>query len=203
MAEPRALGVVAVIGAIVFVLIVVALTAVQWSLLQRRGWHPIRSSDVPYPSTLALGSGGWLQVLNFAVLGVALLAPAAGLWRALEPPPTFGVALLGVAGAAALALMARTDGSLSSVRTWHGAVHVGAFFTLLVSMVLALVGLAVGDLATLPGLRLPSLATAVAVVLLTILSFVVPAVGGLASVLSIAAMLAWLAVAGVALAASP
>lgn len=204
MTEARLLGVIGIVGCVLFAVIVVALTAVQWSFLQGRGWDPVRATDVPYPSTLALGPGGWLQVVNFAILGLALLVVAAGLWRALDPRPTAAIVLLAVAGVAGLALMAITDGSLSSVRTWHGAVHVGAFFTLLIAVVLAalVLGFAVADVPAWAWLRLPSVAAAIVVVALTAFSFVVPAVGGLASILSIGAMLGWVGLVGLALAGS-
>jgi hypothetical protein len=202
MLEARFLGVIAAVGAAMFVLIVVILTLIQWPGLQDRGWDLVRSSDVPYPSALALGPGGWLQMLNFAILGLALFAVAGGLWQVLDPRPALGIALLVVAGVAALGLVAPTDGSLSSVRTVPGAAHVGAFFTLLISLVLALLvlGWTVGDLPNWAWLRLPSLGVAIVVVLLTLISFTVPPIGGLASIASIVAMLVWLAVAAVALA---
>jgi Protein of unknown function (DUF998) len=204
MPDSKTLGVVGVLGAGVFTLIVITLTVRQWSYLQGRGWHPIRSSDVPYPSALALGPGGWLQVVNFGILGLALLAIAAGLWQAPGQRPTLAIWLLVVAGIAGLALMAPTDGSLSSVRTWHGAVHVGAFFTLLIAIVLAAasLGLAGPDAPPWAGLRVASIGVAIIVVALTVISFVVPSVGGLASVASIAAMLVWLAMVGAALAST-
>lgn len=56
-------------------------------------------------SLLALGSGGWVQVLNFVVTGVLVLACAAGLRAVLQPGPgrTWGPLLLGVYGAALVA----------------------------------------------------------------------------------------------------
>jgi hypothetical protein len=205
MPESRLLGAVGVVGCAAFVVVVAILTVVQWSSLRDRGWDPIRSSDVPYPSTLALGSLGWLQVLNFAILGLSVLAIAVGLWRVLEPPPTAPLVLLAIAGLAGMGLMATTDGSLSAVRTWHGAVHVGAFFTLLIALLLAMLlfGLTIAEQPTWAWLRPPSITIAVLVVVLTAGSFVVPALGGLASVLSIAAMLVWLVLIGSALSAGP
>jgi hypothetical protein len=122
---------------------------------------------------------------------MSVLAVTAGLSLALDPRPTIPLALLGIAGIAGLALVAVTHGSLTSVRTWHGAVHVVAFFVLLIAVVLAavLLSLAIGDVPGWAWLRVPSLAVAVAVVVLTAVSFLVPTVGGLASVLSILAML--------------
>lgn len=202
MVEAPVLGSAVIVGAVVFALIAVALTAVQWPALRNRGWDPIRTSDVPYPSVLALGAGGRLQILGFAILGLALFAAGAGLAMAIDPAPTVVSALLAIAGASALALMAPTDGSLSSVSTWRGAVHAAAFFILLISIVLAMLALvfALGDQAAWAGLRLASIAAAILVIALTIASFVVDAIGGLASLASIAVMLLWLAVVGGAVA---
>lgn len=202
MPDPRLLGLLGAFGTALFAVVVAGLTAINWSFLRDRGWDLVSSSDVPFPSTLALGPAGWLQVINFGVLGLATLAIAAGLWQALEPRPTLALVLLIVAGLAALGLMAPTDGSLSSVRSLSGAVHVGAFFALLVSIVLAslLLGVAAGSIAGWADIGGLSIVAAIGVVLLTAVSFVVPAIGGLASVLSIGAMLVWLEVVAVRLA---
>ena len=47
------------------------------------GYDPMRHPV----SSLALGPGGWVQVLNFVVAGLLCLAFAAGLRRALRPGP--------------------------------------------------------------------------------------------------------------------
>lgn len=201
MPDSKVLGAAGLLGAVLFPLVVAVLTAVQWSFLRARGWDAIQSSDVPYPSTLALSPDGWLQVLNFAILGLALVSVGAGLWRALDPAPVAAIGLLVVAGVASFALMAPTDGSLSSVSTWQGAVHFGAFFVLLIAIVLSavLLGLGVSDLPAWVGLRVPSIAATVVAVLLTLVSFAVPAVGGVASILSVVALLAWLGLVAVTL----
>jgi hypothetical protein len=173
--------------------------------LRERGWDPVRTNDIPFPSILALSATGWLQVVNFAILGLALLAVAAGLWQALDPKPTLAIVLVGAAGVAGFALMAPTDGSLSSVRSWPGAIHVGAFFTLLVCVVLAalLLGLTLGSFQPWAAIASGSIAAAVLIVVLTIVSFVVGPVGSLASILSILAMLGWLELIAVRLATAP
>jgi hypothetical protein len=61
------------IGPAIFVLIVIVLTVAQYGLMRDLGWHPIESSGVPWPSGLALGPYGWLQVLNFILFGLLLL----------------------------------------------------------------------------------------------------------------------------------
>jgi hypothetical protein len=188
------LGIVGGLGIASFAVVVALLTVAHWSFLRERGWHPVRTSDIPYPSILALSPTGWLQILDFAVLGMAVIALAAGSWTALEPRPTFGVVALAVAGIATLALTAPTDGTLASARTWHGAVHAIAFIALLVSIVLAalLLGWGLLGVPAWSALAIASIAAAIAIVILTVASFVFAAVGSLASILSIAVMLVWL-----------
>ena len=204
MPEPKLLGLLGAIGAAAFAVVVAVLTALQWSFLRERGWDPVKTNDIPFPSILALSSAGWVQILNFAILGLALLAVAAGLWRSVDPRPTVAIILLGVAGLAGFALMAPTDGSLSSVQTLPGAIHVAAFFTLLVCVVLAAVlfGVAVGSDPAWGSFASVSIGAAVLIVVLTVVSFTIAPVGSLASILSIVVMLGWLELTALRLAAA-
>ena len=63
----------------------------------RDGYRPSRHPV----SSLALGPRGWVQAANFAVTGTLVLAGAAGLGRAADPPLSSraGRALIGAAGA--------------------------------------------------------------------------------------------------------
>ena len=63
----------------------------------RDGYRPSRHPV----SSLALGPRGWVQAVNFAVTGTLVLAGAAGLGRAADPPLSSraGRALIGAAGA--------------------------------------------------------------------------------------------------------
>ncbi len=49
-------------------------------------------------SSLALGNLGWMQVINFVVTGLLLLAFAIGLWRTLRPAfwRSFWIGLIGI-----------------------------------------------------------------------------------------------------------
>lgn len=78
----------------VFVAVFVAEGAV------RAGYRPLRHPV----SSLALGSRGWIQAVNFAVTGTLVLAGAAGLSRAGDPAVTGRPApvLIGAAGAGLL-----------------------------------------------------------------------------------------------------
>ncbi len=60
------------IGPAMFALIIVVLTLVQYDFMVQLGRHPIRRSDVPWPSGLALGPLGGLQVANFVLFGFML-----------------------------------------------------------------------------------------------------------------------------------
>jgi hypothetical protein len=59
------------IGPATFALAIVVLTLVQYAFMVGLGWHPTHSSDVPWPSGLALGPLGWLQVANFVIFGLS------------------------------------------------------------------------------------------------------------------------------------
>jgi hypothetical protein len=89
------------IGPATFALVVVVLTLVQYDFMVGLGWHPVRSSDVPWPSGLALGPLGWLQDANFLLFGLTLIAFAVGLHRGVARGgrgSSVGPALLVLAG---------------------------------------------------------------------------------------------------------
>ncbi len=97
----------------------------------RLGWDE-------WPSGLALGPRGWLQIVNFIVLGVLLIAfalavravPARNRWVKVAP------LLLALAGVAAVMLAFKEDPQHSDA-TWHGTIHFAAYFTWLVSLVIS------------------------------------------------------------------
>ncbi len=70
-----------IIGPIMFGFIVVVLTILQYDFMVGLGWRPFADSDVPWPSGLALGPYGWLQVANFVLFGLLLIVFAIGLHR--------------------------------------------------------------------------------------------------------------------------
>ena len=130
------------IGPAVFALIVIVLTVLQYDFMVRLGWAPVGVSDVPWPSALALGPYGFLQVLNFVLFGVMLMVFAAGLQRgvALSGRVSWaGPACLVAAGVALALLGFKTDPHMSTrSHTWHGLIHLGAFLLLGLSMFAAL-----------------------------------------------------------------
>jgi hypothetical protein len=72
------------VGPPLFAAVIVLATLLQYDFLRGLGWHPIDASPVPYPSALALGPYGWLQVANFVLFGLLLLVFAMGFHRGVE-----------------------------------------------------------------------------------------------------------------------
>lgn len=128
----RKLALLASIGPVLWLVVVAILTVLEWDFLRGLGWDPLRTTDVPYPSSTALGPYGWLQILNFLQLAVAVLALAVGLWRVLRPRARVGIAAVAMLGVAFLLAAFPTDGGME-VKSWHGAIHAGAFLLLVLS----------------------------------------------------------------------
>ena len=129
------------IGPALFAIIVVVLTVAQYGFMVDLGWDPIGASDVPWPSGLALGPLGWLQVVNFILFGLALMVFAVGLHRGVAARvrgSVIGPVLLMVAGVALVLSAFKTDPSLSGgPQSWHGLVHGLAFLLLVLSLLLS------------------------------------------------------------------
>jgi Protein of unknown function (DUF998) len=138
----RNVGLAGMIGAAAFAVVIVLLTFVQLGFMLGLGWRPIGASDVPWPSGLALGPLGWLQVLNFAFFGLTLILFAIGLHRCVASSGRLSwvaPTLLVVAGVALVLAAFKTDPHLlQGPQTWHGAIHLLAFLLLVLSFLLAL-----------------------------------------------------------------
>ena len=127
------------IGPVLFAFIVIVLTVAQYGFMRRLGWHPIESSGVPWPSGLALGPYGWLQVLNFVLFGLLVISFAVGLHRRVSGRAAkIGTGSLMLAGVALLLLGFKTDPNLLSTgpQTLSGWIHGLAFVLLTLSLLL-------------------------------------------------------------------
>jgi hypothetical membrane protein len=127
------------IGPVIFVFIVIVLTVAQYGFMRGLGWHPIESSGVPWPSGLALGPYGWLQVLNFILFGLLVIAFAVGLHRRVSGRAAkIGTGLLMLAGVALVLSGFKTDPELLSTgpQTLSGWIHGLAFLLLTLSLLL-------------------------------------------------------------------
>jgi hypothetical protein len=111
-----------------FLLVAEALSVVNHSSLRAWNWAPLDHHGVPWPSSLALLPGGWLQTLAFCGAGTSLLALAVAL------PRDGRSRLLASCGAGLLAAAFPLDlpdgapGDLGSwIHSWHAVVHTGGF----------------------------------------------------------------------------
>lgn len=130
-ARLRAGAIAGAVAPFVFLLGTVAISWLETDFMDRLGWEV-------WPSGLALGPHGWLQIVNFVALGVLLLAfavavravPAQRGWTKAAP------ALLGLAGVAAVMLVFKTDPP-DQDETWHGLIHGWSYVVWLVSLVIS------------------------------------------------------------------
>jgi hypothetical protein len=125
------------IGPVVFVFIVIALTVAQYGFMRGLGWHPTESSGVPWPSGLALGPYGWLQVINFILFGLLVILFAVGLHRSVSGRAAkIGTGSLMLAGVALVLSGFKTDPELLSTgpQTLAGWIHGLAFLLLTLSL---------------------------------------------------------------------
>jgi len=124
----------AIAGAVAPYLFLLATIGISWleeGFMEQLGWEV-------WPSGLALGPHGWLQIVNFIVFGVLLISfavavaalPARNRWVKVAP------ALLALAGVGAVILAFKTDPP-DQDETWHGVVHGAAYLTWLVSIVVS------------------------------------------------------------------
>ena len=125
----------------VFALTVVLLTWLEWDFMYGTGWTVMHEHKVNYPSTLALGNFGFVQSMNFLLLG--LLAAVLGLglrtqfthrWSGWVA--TAGIAAVGLSGLFS-AFVTDLPGEPVS---WHGLVHGIGFLLLMLGSVITSVG---------------------------------------------------------------
>jgi Protein of unknown function (DUF998) len=125
------------------------LTWAELGYMHRLGWHYTTNNEVPWPSGLALGRYGWIQIANFAATGLLLLAfVLGGLRRHLHRiTGKVALALLTLLGAALTTSAFPTDHAAAAGKnpnTWHGWIHTGSFVAVALPAVIApvFVGLA-------------------------------------------------------------
>jgi Protein of unknown function (DUF998) len=129
--ELRAGTIAGAVAPFIFLLATIGISWLEEDFMDRFGWEV-------WPSGLALGPDGWLQIANFIVLGLLLMAfalavravPARNRWMRAAP------VLLALAGFAAVMLAFKTDPPDEGT-SWHGTIHVAAYFTWLLSLLLS------------------------------------------------------------------
>jgi hypothetical protein len=123
------------VGPALFATILLVLTVVHYDFMLGIGWRPIRDPAGAWPSGLALGPYGWVQVLNFVLSGLLLAVFAVGLHFGTTGGSWAGPALLLVAGAAMALMGFETDPiQRTGPRTPHGLVHDLAFVVFVLAL---------------------------------------------------------------------
>jgi hypothetical protein len=98
----------------------------------RPGYSPIRD----FTSFLSLGPDGWINVANFIVFGVLMMAFAAGVRMVIRTGPAApaGPILLGISGIGMMAAGLFVADAASSAVTTHGSLHIAASVLFLAAM---------------------------------------------------------------------
>lgn len=134
----RRVALAGILAPILFIVVTVVLWMVQHDFLVHNNADPTINV---YPSANSRGAYGWLQIANFIVTGLLVIAFAAGLYRAIRGglAVRLGIGLLLVAGVALVVLGPFTiDPPISASgqaegRTFHGTVHLLAYVVLALS----------------------------------------------------------------------
>ena len=114
------------LGPILFALVLITLTIVQYDFLRGLGWHPINDPTFDWPSGLALGPYGIVMTATFIISGLLIAILALRLKADLKPAATSqaGSVLLVLSGLALASLAFTTDPTIRSTpATWHGRLH--------------------------------------------------------------------------------
>ena len=131
------------LGPILFAVVLVTLTIVQYDFMRGLGWHPINDPTFDWPSGLALGKYGIMMTATFIISGLLIAALALRLKADLKPSPALapgasvnqtqgrpagtskaGSTLLALSGLALAGLAFTTDPTIRDYpATWHGPLH--------------------------------------------------------------------------------
>jgi hypothetical protein len=126
----RAAAVAGMVGPVLFATVLLALTVVQYDFMIGIGWRPIGDPAGAWPSGLALGPYGSVQIVNFVASGLLLAIFAVGLHLGVTGGrgSRAGPSLLFAAGAAMTLMGFETDPiRRTGPRTLHGLIHDLAF----------------------------------------------------------------------------
>ena len=139
LSHARRLTPLGVLGPLVFLVGVIVVSWSERDFMAELGWHQ-------WPSGTALGPNGWVTVLTFLLtgfcmssFGLALLAQA-GESRVRK----LGAGLLTLSGLG-MAFSRSRPTQKGAAQTWHSRVHVVAYFTFFVGLLLAYVFLVWGS----------------------------------------------------------
>ncbi len=131
----RALAAVAIAGPLMFAAAILLQDIIQYDHLVANGDDPWTTSPV---SVNALGPHGWIQVLNFGVLGLSVLALAAASHRGVRGPgrSVLGPAFIGLWGLGFLLSMFPIERELHSFSGYMHGIAFGVVSFVLIPMYL-------------------------------------------------------------------
>jgi hypothetical protein len=191
-------GIAGTVGPVVFGGVLVALSVLEYGFMLGIGWRPIADPAGAWPSGLALGPYGAVQVATFVVSGLLLCLFASGLGLQLanrRGPRPIGPALLFVAGVAMAFMGFRTD-PIERVgpRSLFGLIHDSAFVVFVLAFLASLFSLwwSLREDARWRGHARYTLATGISAVLLLLLP-------GVAYYLFLVTLLVWIEVTAIRL----
>jgi hypothetical protein len=121
-------------GPILFAVVVITLTIVEYDFLRGIGWDPIKDPTYDWPSGIALHPDyGWIMTLTFIISGLLISLLGYQLKADLKSDrySRIGTALLFCAGLAMASLAFETDPTRRTTpMTWHGILHDLSFMVL-------------------------------------------------------------------------
>jgi len=131
------------VGPVLFGFVLLALTSLQYDFMLGIGWRPLTDPADAWPSGLALGPYGPVQIANFVVSGLLLAFFAMGLRLKITDGrgSRRGTSLL-IASGVSMTLMGFETDPIQRIgpRSLHGTIHDAAFvlsvFTFLAALVL-------------------------------------------------------------------
>jgi hypothetical protein len=131
-------------GPALFATVLLTLSALEYAFMLGIGWRPVADPAGAWPSALALGPYGLVQVVNFVVSGLLLAFFSLGLHLGTTNGhgSPLGPALLFVAGTA-MALMGFETDPIRRIgpRSLHGLIHDAAYVIFVLAFLAALFSL--------------------------------------------------------------
>jgi hypothetical membrane protein len=130
------------LGPILFALVLVTLTVIQYDFMRGLGWHPINAPTFDWPIGLALGKYGFVMTATFIISGLVIAALTVRLYLDIKPARTSqtGSMLLALSGLALAGLAFTTDPTIRTTpATWHGQLHDLSFVLLGLTLFAAMI----------------------------------------------------------------
>jgi hypothetical protein len=193
--RPRLAALAGIAAGPLFLTVTALVTVVELDFMHDLGWSFTGDDDVPWPSGLALGDYGPVQVAGFALAGLLLLGFVLSFRNELERPWSRRIAsFLLICLAVGIACLAfptdRATAAGNSPDTWHGRLHVAAFVVVALTSLLGTAATAVALRGNARWRGYPGL-TACAAVLVVVFFFPLDFLGDAAFAAYLAVVFGW------------